>query len=193
MRYFIILLSLFFSFSFASDDLLDIDYNFVNHAFDNIKPVSDKQFSETIDKLKPAPVPETFGGKVKSFLFGRKSVADVKKEEPKILQTQSDSEAIKEITRGVFYITLSISIVGEDNKIIPLGNYKIKQEDNKLAFYQGYEKYGTLKLEKFEDNNKGKFDIAYSRVDVVSDEIVRIVYSTIDDTQCAIARIVKEN
>ena len=58
-----------------------------------------------------------------------------------------------------------------------------------LVFYQGHDEYGMLKLRKFSDNLKNENDITYSRVDILSDDIVRIVYSTIEDTKCAFAKV----
>ena len=58
-----------------------------------------------------------------------------------------------------------------------------------LVFYQGRDEYGMLKLQKFQDNLKGKNDLTYSRVDILSDDTIRIVYSTIEDTKCALARV----
>ena len=73
-----------------------------------------------------------------------------------------------------------------------MGNYKIKENnDSELVFYQGMQEYGKLKLKSFEDTKKQENDIAYSRVDIVSDDIIRIVYSTIKDTKCATARVYK--
>ena len=87
--------------------------------------------------------------------------------------------------------------MGEDNKIIPLGNYKIQEKmlNNRpmLVFYQGHQEIGMLKLKLFEDNLKKENDLVYSRVDIVSDELVRIVYSTLSDTKCALARVYLQN
>ena len=52
--------------------MLDVDYNFIDTAFDGIQPITDKQFNDTINKLTPQPVDNSFGGKLKTFLFGRK-------------------------------------------------------------------------------------------------------------------------
>ncbi len=183
---------------FAESDMFnDVDFNFIDTAFDGIKPVTNKQFNDTINKLTPQPVENTFGGKVKAFLFGRKY--GVQPQQNNTLQQETkidiggEKKAIEDIKNGVYYIKLLVSIVGTDGKIIPLGNYKIKEEliENEplLVFYQGTKEYGKLKLRHYEDFNKKENDIAYSRVDIVSDKIVRIVYSTIKDTKCATARV----
>ena len=62
-------------FSFARAQMLDVDYNFIDTAFDGIQPVTNKQFDDTINKMTPQPVDNSFGGKLKTFLFGRKYVA----------------------------------------------------------------------------------------------------------------------
>ena len=108
-----------------------------------------------------------------------------------------EQKAIQDLKNGVYYIKLLVSIVGEDNKIIPLGNYKIQEKmlNNRpmLVFYQGHQEIGMLKLKLFEDNLKKENDLVYSRVDIVSDELVRIVYSTLSDTKCALARVYLQN
>lgn len=195
----LIILFLIFSMNvcaYALDSTFDdIDYNFIDTAFDGIKPVSDKQFNETINKLTPQPVEDTFGGKLKAFLFGRKYGTQTQPN-IQVQDTKADmggeKKAIEDIKNGIYYIKLLVSIVGEEGKIIPLGNYKIKENnDSELVFYQGMQEYGKLKLKSFEDTKKQENDIAYSRVDIVSDDIIRIVYSTIKDTKCATARVYK--
>ena len=72
-KIFFVIFLLFFSFSqLKAAEMLDVDYNFIDTAFDGIKPVTDKEFNDTINKLTPQPVENTFGGKLKAFLFGRK-------------------------------------------------------------------------------------------------------------------------
>ena len=46
-----------------------------------------------------------------------------------------------------------------------------------------------LKLKKFEDNLKKENELIYSRVDIISEDIIRIVYATLSDTKCAIAKV----
>ena len=104
---------------------------------------------------------------------------------------------VANIKNGVYYITLLASVVGVDGNVIPLGNYKIQEKliNNRpmLVFYQGHKEYGMLKLQKFEDNLKKENDLTYSRVDILNNETLRIVYATISDTQCAIAKVYLQN
>lgn len=185
-------------FSFARAQMLDVDYNFIDTAFDGIQPVTNKQFDDTINKMTPQPVDNSFGGKLKTFLFGRKyGVEPQAKGQDKEIDIGGEQKAIQDLKNGVHYIKLIATIVGEDNKIIPLGNYKIQQKmvDNKpmLVFYQGHQEYGMLKLSLFEDTLKKDNDLIYSRVDIISDDTIRIVYSTLSDTKCAIAKVYLQN
>ncbi len=178
-----------------SAEMIDVDYNFIDTAFDGIQPITDKQFNDTINKLTPQPVENTFGGRLKAFLFGRKY--GVENQPPAQEEVQVDiggeRKAIQDMKNGIQYIKLVASIVGENNQIIPLGNYKIQEKlvDNQpmLMFYQGYKEYGMLKLAKFDDVDKKGNEIIYSRVDILSDSLIRIVYSTLDDTKCATAKV----
>lgn len=198
-KIFFVIFLLFFSFSqLKAAEMLDVDYDFIDTAFDGIKPVTDKEFNDTINKLTPQPVENTFGGKLKAFLFGRKyGVEPQAKGQDKEFDIGGEQKAIQDLKNGVYYIKLLVSIVGEDNKIIPLGNYKIQEKmlNNRpmLVFYQGHQEIGMLKLKLFEDNLKKENDLVYSRVDIVSDEFVRIVYSTLSDTKCALARVYLQN
>ena len=180
-----------------SADMLDVDYNFIDTAFDGIKPITDKQFNDTINRLTPQPVENTVKGKLKAFFLGRKYGTET----PPVTQQEKidnggELKAIQEIKNGIHYIRLSAPVIGLEGKIIPLGDYKIQEKttdnNNLLVFYQGNKEYGKLKLKPFEDNLKGKNDINYSRVDIVNDELIRIVYSTISDTKCAYARVYYE-
>ena len=103
----------------------------------------------------------------------------------------------KILSKGSKYITLLASVVGNDGNIIPLGNYKIQEKlinnTPMLVFYQGHKEYGMLKLRKFEDTLKKENDLTYSRVDILDEYTLRIVYSTISDTQCAIAKVYLQN
>lgn len=181
-----------------SADMLDVDYNFIDTAFDGIKPVTDKEFNDTINKLTPQPVDNSFGGKLKTFFFGRKyGVEPQAKGQDKEFDIGGEQKAIQDLKNGVYYIKLVVSIIGENNTIIPLGNYKIQEKmiDNQamLVFYQGYKEYGMLKLKTFDDNLKKEHDLIYSRVDILSDNLIRIVYSTLSDTKCALAAVYLQN
>ncbi len=201
MKKLIIILTTFIMFSncsYAYDDSFDgIDFNFIDTAFDGIQPVTNKQFNDTINKLTPQPVEDTFGGKLKAFLFGRKYGVETPPVKQQDLKTDigGEKKAIEDMKNGVYYIKLLVSVVGYDGNIIPLGNYKIKEEninnESLLVFYQGSQEYGKLKLRKFEDTKQKENEIAYSRVDIVSDDVVRVVYSTIKETKCATAKIYK--
>jgi len=98
---------------------------------------------------------------------------------------------------GIYYIKLVVSLKNSQGNIIPLGNYKIQEKniDNQdyLVFYQGQKDYGRLKLRSYDDSGKQGNQVTYTRVDIVNDDIVRIVYSTIKETKCAYGRIYKEN
>ena len=182
------------TFQVKSAEMLDVDYNFIDTAFDGIQPITDKQFDETINKLTPQPVDNSFGGKLKTFLFGRKyGVEPQPKGQDKEIDLGGEQKAIQDLKNGVHYIKLIATIVGENNKIIPLGNYKIQEKiinnQTMLVFYQGHQEYGMLKLKSFEDTLKKENDLIYSRVDIISDNTIRIVYSTLSDTKCAYAKV----
>jgi len=197
MKKFLVIFSLFLMLPSYSADMLDVDYNFIDTAFDGIKPVTDKEFNDTINRLTPQPVENTFSSKLKTFLFGRKYGVET----PPNLKQQENADnggelrAIQEIKNGIHYIRLSAPVIGLDS-VIPLGDYKIQEKtvdnSNLLFFYQGNKEYGKLKLKPFEDELKGKNDISYSRVDIVNDSLIRIVYSTISATKCAYARVYVE-
>lgn len=199
MRRITILLLLLFSFNIAqADSLDDIDYNFIDTAFDGIKPVTSKQFNDTINRLTPQPVENTLGGKIKAFLFGRKyGVEEQPKGQDKETDIGGEQKAIQDIKNGVYYIRIVAPIIAKEGKVIPLGDYKIMEkvteDESFLVFYQGQKEYGSLKLRLFEDELKNDNDIVYSRVDIVNDSIIRIVYSTLKETKCAYAKVYKEN
>lgn len=193
-----VLIAIFLFFSLVcplkAADMLDVDYNFIDTAFDGIKPITDKEFDDTINKLTPQPVDNSFGGKLKTFLFGRKyGVEPAPKGQDKEVDLGGETKAIQDLKNGVHYIKLVATIIGVDNQIIPLGNYKIQEKiiENQpmLVFYQGHKEYGMLKLKKFEDTLKKENDLIYSRVDIISDDTIRIVYATLSDTKCAYAKV----
>ena len=199
MKKLLLVITLFFSVClFVKAEMLDVDYNFIDTAFDGIQPVTNKQFDDTINKMTPQPVDNSFGGRLKTFLFGRKyGVEPQAKGQDKEIDFGGEQKAIQDLKNGVHYIKLIVSVVGEDNKVIPLGNYKIQQKmiNNKpmLVFYQGHQEYGMLKLSLFEDTLKKENDLIYSRVDILSQDTIRIVYSTLSDTKCAIAKVYLQN
>lgn len=199
MRKFLIaIISIFFLLSPSYSEMLDVDYNFIDTAFDGIKPITNKEFDDTINRLTPQPVDNSFGGKLKTFLFGRKyGVEPEPKGQDKEIDIGGEQQAIQELKNGVYFIKLIASVVGENDVVIPLGNYKIQEKNINnqamLVFYQGHKEYGMLKLVKFEDKLKKQNDLIYSRVDIVSDNLIRIVYSTLDDTKCALAKVYQGN
>ena len=192
-----LLLSLLISLPLQAE-MLDVDYNFIDTAFDGIQPVTNKQFNETINSLTPKPVENTFGGRLKAFLFGRQyGVEPQPKGQDKEIDMGGELKAIQDMKNGVYYIKLLVSIVGDNGQIIPLGNYKIQEKvvnnENKLIFIQGRNEYGSLKLRKYDDPLKKENDITYSRVDFIDEYSIRIVYATLDDTKCALAKVHLQN
>ncbi len=193
MRFLITLLTMLFLCSYSAE-MLDADYNFIEHAFEGSKAVSERDFQKAINSKTLEDPPTTLGGKIRTFLFGRRYKTDA----PIPVQTEtpepvSDAQLIKDIKNGIYYIKLIAPVIGMNNKVIPAGNYKIKEEkineQSVLAFYQGREEYGTLKLYRYDDTLKKEQDLTYSRVDIVSDDTIRIIYSTIEDTKCAVAKV----
>ena len=127
-------------------------------------------------------------------MFGRKyGVEPQPKGQDKEIDIGGEQKAIQDLKNGIHYIKLIATIIGENNQIIPLGNYKIQEKiiNNQamLVFYQGHSEYGMLKLKKFEDTLKKENDLIYSRVDIISNDTIRIVYSTLSDTKCAYAKV----
>lgn len=178
----------------SADDFFDADYAFIDKAFEGIKPITNQQFEETINKMTPQPVDDTFWGKFKTFLFGRKYGVDpAPKGQNKEIDFGGEAKAIQDLKNGVYYIKLVVSIIGANGDVIPLGNYKIQEKkensQNILIFSQGEKEYGYLKLRDYNDNSKEDSALTYSRVDIVDENIIRIVYSTLDCTQCAYAKV----
>jgi len=200
-KLFLILVLLIFSFAIAEDNFdIDVDYNFIDTAFDGIQPVSDKKFNETIEKLTPQPIEDSFGGKVKAFLFGRQygpsqNKINTNKEVQK--ESYGEKEAIENIKDGISYLKLIVSIIDSEGKIIPAGNYKVQEKKindfDMLIFYQGYNEYGKLKLRKFKDTKQNEKDLVYSRIDILDNDIIRVVHSTIYGTKCALVKAYLQN
>lgn len=196
-RIFAITLLFFTSFSLnaiAQDDFFDVDYNFIDRAFEGIKPVTNEEFEQTINKLTPQPVENTFKDKVRTFFFGRKyGVESAPKGQNQQIDIGGEKKAIQDLKNGTYYIKLIVSIVSATGDVIPLGNYKIQekkeQNQNILVFSQGEKEYGYLKLRNFEDSPDAANSLTYSRIDIINDNIVRIVYSTLECTQCAYAKV----
>ena len=129
MKKFLLLILMLLSLTSVKAEMLDVDYNFIDTAFDGIKPVTNKEFDDTINRLTPQPIDNTFGGRLKAFLFGRKygvTPAPVKQDEQ--IDFGGEKKAIEDLKNGVYYITLLVSVVGNDGNIIPLGNYKIQEK-----------------------------------------------------------------
>ena len=115
MRKILIVLALFLTLSpiYAMEDLVDVDtMNFLESAFDGIKPITNEQFEKTINQLTPQPVPDTFGGKLKTFLFGRKyGVEPAPKGQDKEIDYGGEAKAISDMKNGIYYIKLVVSII----------------------------------------------------------------------------------
>lgn len=197
-RIFLIFTILIFSQNILADDF-DVDYNFIDTAFDGLQPVSDKKFDETINKLTPQPIEDTFGAKLKAFFLGRQYGQENKINTNKEVQKESygEKEAIDNIKDGISYLKLVVSIIDSNGKIIPAGNYKVQEkkidETDTLIFYQGYSEYGRLKLRKFEDKIADDKALVYSRIDILDNDIIRVVHSTIYGTKCALTRAYLQN
>ena len=181
-----------------SDDMLDVDYNFIDTAFDGIQPITNEQFEKTVNKLTPKPVDNSFKGKLKAFFFGREyGVEPQPKGQNVELDIGGEKKAIQDLKNGIHYIKLIASIEAENSQVIPLGNYKIQEKNingsSMLVFYQGHKEYGMLKLKKFEDTLKKENDLVYARVDIISEHTLRVVYSTLEETKCALAKVHLQN
>ena len=105
MKKLFIIFMLLIAISPIKAEMLDVDYNFIDTAFDGIKPVTNKEFDDTINRLTPQPIEDGFMGKLKTFLFGRKyGVEPQAKGQDKEIDYGGELKAIQDIKNGVYYI-----------------------------------------------------------------------------------------
>ncbi len=184
MRYFILILSLFFFAmpSFASlDD--NLDYDFINNAFQGQKPVTNQEF-ENVMKQYEKPK-EGFFTKVYKF-FDKDKVKYDEAFKTRYESPDNQPLRIKDIPEEKPTVLISTNAVDSFGNIVAAGYYQVlfKEEEGKyyIELLQGANnKIAKLKAKKIDEDECAE-TIVYGRAQALDNGYIKVIYSNLDLT-----------
>ena len=197
--YIVVLILLLTRPGFCADEMsgkgfYDLDFSFIDNPFSGQKMVTDADFQKTYDKYKQ----NTTTKKNKGFwnwVFKHTLPKEKQNIQTPSTNVQPYSDEIrfqKEMLKQKPTIALSDSIMDSRGREIKEGFYQVEYEDSKIKLVQGYDTVGIFNAKKTTDNwNENK--IIYARVVYQGEDILKIIYSNLDDCYEAYAAVKKKN
>ena len=187
--YLIVLLSMSTAISFGAD-FSDYDFNQIDNPFAGQKQYTQQDFNKAIQQYKK-PAQKKQGG-FWNWFFRHTTHQD---EGPSVNYKEqyenipSEMNYPKEVMSLKPSLALGAEIYDAEGKIISPGYYQITKEDDFIILSQGNSTSGKLRAKTYDDKEYKKNDIIYARVESVNDEIIKIIYSNLNDCFVGYARV----
>lgn len=180
-----LILASLFSFNLPpaySEDMTDFDYDFIDNAFSNPKPVTNKQFEEVMQRYEKEPN----GLMHKLVRFLNKNNPEFDKNLKKQYEnTNNQPTRIKDAPVSKPAVTIGADFYDSTGKLLEAGHYQIdyKENDGKytILLLQGTTRAAEIKAIPYEDDWETPA-VVYSRTVMVQDDLIRIIYADIDLT-----------
>ncbi len=187
MKRFFILLALFALFigqkGFCADDMMDIDYQFIDNAFSKPNPTTNKQFEEVMKQYENKE-PRGFFYKIRKF-FNKNNPAFDNDFKKKYEGANNQPSRLKDAPESKPTITIGANFYDSKGKLLQAGHYQVeykKESDNfTISLLQGNTRVADIKAILYEDDWDTPV-VVYTRVQNVRDDLVRIIYSNLDIT-----------
>lgn len=173
--------------AFGADGLDDLDYDFINNAFQNPNPTTNKQFEEVMERFENQE-PRGIFYKMKKFF--NKNNPEYDKEFKKQYESPNNQPLrIKDAPQSKPTVTIGADFTDSKGKRLEAGHYQVdfkKGYDENPDCYtimllQGNTKAADIKAIAYEDDWETPA-VVYSRVENVQDDLIRLIYSNLDVT-----------
>ncbi len=187
MKYFCVVIFIAVVFSlqpaFAADDMMDLDYEFIDNAFSNPNPTTNKQFEEVMKQYENRE-PNGLFYKIKKF-FNRNNPEYDKDFKKKYEKPNNQPLRIKDTPESKPAVTIGANFYDSKGNIIQAGHYQAdyKEENGNytITLLQGTTRIVDIKAIPHEDNWE-EAAVVYCRTENVRDDLIRIIYSNLDLT-----------
>ncbi len=165
-----------------SEDMTDFDYDFIDNAFSNPNPTTNKQFEEVMQRFEKEPNGLFY--KMKRF-FNRNN-PEYDKNLKKMYENPNNQPArIKDVPQNKPTVTIGADFYDSSGNVQQAGHYQVdyKENDGKytISLLQGQTRVAEIKAIPYEDDWETPA-VVYSRAVMVQDDLIRIIYANIDLT-----------
>lgn len=173
--------------AFGADSLDDLDYDFLNNAFSNPNPTTNKQFEDVMQKLENQE-PRGLFYRIKKF-FNRNNPEFDKDFKKRYEGVNNQPLRIKEAPESKPTVVIGADFSDSKGKKLEAGHYQVdfKEEyDGNTDYYtiillQGNTKAAEIKAIAYEDDWETPA-VVYSRIQNVQKDLIRLIYSNLDVT-----------
>lgn len=185
MRKFLLILILltFAGIAVADDGLTDLDYQFIDNAFSNPNPTTNKQFEDVMKQYENRE-PRGFFYSLRKF-FNRNNPAFDKDFKTKYENANNQPLRLKDEPQSKPTITIGADFYDAKGNIIKAGHYqtdyKKEGENYTIVLLQGNTRVADIKATPYEDDWETPA-VVYSRTVNVRQNLVKVIYSNLDIT-----------
>lgn len=173
----------------ASDDMTDLDYDFIDNAFSNPNPTTNKQFEDVMKQYENRE-PNGIFYKLKRFLNRNNPEYD-KDLKKRYENPNNQPNRIKDTVESKPTVVIGADFYDSKGKLLEAGHYQVEHKkdaasDTKggnytISLLQGKTRVGEVKAIPYEDD-WNEAAIIYARTVNVQKNLVRIIYSNLDLT-----------
>ena len=175
----------------AIDD--NVDYDFINNAFTNPNPTTNKEFEEVMEKLEN-PKEGVF---TKIFKFFEKDKIKYDKELKTRFENPNNQPArIKDVPEEKPTILITAESYDFKGNKVDVGYYQVefKKENGKyfLELMQGANKHiATLIAREIDEDEKAP-SIVYGRAEATNNGYIKVIYANLDVTLLGFLKVKEE-
>ncbi len=192
-KFFLILAFLFLTgVSFADDDMMDLDYDFINNAFSNPNPTTNKQFEEVMKQYENKE-PRGFFYNIRKF-FNKNNPAFDNDFKKKYENTNNQPSRLKDVPQSKPTITIGANFYDAEGNILEAGHYQAEYkkdgEHYTITLLQGNTRVADIKAKPYEDSWDTPA-VVYARTVNIRQDLLGIIYSNLDITILGYLRLVR--
>ncbi len=175
----------------AIDD--NVDYDFINNAFTNPNPTTNKEFEEVMEKLEN-PKEGIF---TKMFKFFEKDKIKYDKElKTRYANPNNQPTRIKDVPEEKPTVLITAESYDFKGNKVDVGYYQVefKKENGKyfLELMQGANKHiATLIAREIEEDEKAP-SIVYGRAEATNNGYIKVIYANLDVTLLGFLKVKEE-
>ena len=194
MKRFFVIAVIFLTFNCAYGAIDDnVDYDFINNAFTNPNPTTNKEFEDVMNKLEN-PKEGVF---TKIFKFFEKDKIKYDKELKTRFENPNNQPArIKDVPEEKPTILITAESYDFKGNKVDVGYYQVefKKENGKyfLELMQGANKHiATLIARAIEEDEKAP-SIVYGRAEATNNGYIKVIYANLDVTLLGFLKVKEE-
>lgn len=175
----------------AIDD--NVDYDFINNAFTNPNPTTNKEFEEVMEKLENPK--EGFFTKMFKF-FEKDKIKYDKELKTRFENPNNQPVRIKDVPEEKPTVLITAESYDFKGNKVDVGYYQVefKKENGKyfLELMQGANKHiATLIAREIEEDEKAP-SIVYGRAEATNNGYIKVIYANLDVTLLGFLKVKEE-